>query len=578
MDARDPRDPSELCASFLAGRPLPSCPLPALLQSALADPEFVRDVSPVLGADWLAAAARCLAGRLSSTSLSFREGIVPLCADVHPLLATMLWFAPPACPLPPLWFSGAIEPRSIRLLLLAGRRSLRQMTFDRGACFLPEIARPAFAPLARCELLEAVRVRSIPPQCQDHITSALAQYAPPSLVSLSLEFFAAHQIDTYRWKGGLPRSLLHLSLTNAGRIFGQTGLAAAIAEHCPGLTSLSVDLYSPHADDASDDTDSAALAQLISRLPGLHSLNLGTVTLTDPLVAALASLPDLRCLCLRGAFVRSWADGDLLARALRNLRSLTLSDFFDVDTGALNRFLLLGLSQARHLDTLHLTMQSCYPDVRQLASTIALCTSSAPIRDLCVNVGAIDDGSCLALVDAAALARRTLRCFSMSQMGLSERSTWAEIARRLAGCVWLEKLVVRPSPARGSMVCPRRLDEELIALVRDVAAHAPRLEEIRTGNLGTSPTSLADDPLLGSYLPRSQLAARHVAACRRRQTTGPAWGVIMAGVVAQQERRLARGGGAHAAAASSVLCLMPASVLRKVHGFLETTPAPLLVW
>jgi hypothetical protein len=577
MDARDPRAPSELCASFLAGRLLPSCPLPALLQAAVADPEFVRDVSPVLGADWLAAAARYPAGRLFHTSLSFREGIVPLCADAHPLLAAMLWFAPPDAPLPPLWFSGAIEPRSVRLLLLAGRRSLRQLTFDRGACFVPAVDRPAFAPLARCEALEAVRVRSIPPHCQDHLTSALAMYAPPSLVSLSLEFFAAHQTGPPApWTGGLPGSLLHLSITNAGRIFGsgEAPLATVIAEHCPRLTSLSVDLYSPQGDDATDATDAAALAELISRLPGLHSLHLSTVFLSDRLIAALAAVADLRCLTLRGTYGISMLDADLMARAFRNLRSLTLSDFFfETETSALNEFLLRGISHAPHLDTLHLALPSCYPDMRQLASTIAVCTSSAPVRDLCVHVGAVDDASCLALVDAASLARRTLRSFSLSLVSLSERSTWAEIARRLAGCIWLERLVVRPSPARGSFVCPHRLDEQLLAMVQDVAAHAPRLEEIRTGDLGDSPTSLAEDPLLGSYLPRSQLAARHVAASRRRQTTGPAWGVVMAGIVAQQERRLRA-----ATAASSILCLVPASVLRKVHGFLETTPALLLVW
>lgn len=556
--------PLALCESFLSGGP---CSLAAeLFEAAAADPAFLREVRL---SQELVERARVYVrdarlGEACPSSESFarraRRGIVADVRGAHPVLAAILWYARREMS---LVFSGLLNEEALSLLR-AGRHCLGRVEFQGSACYFEDAALPpdALAPLALCRGVRAISATQIPPAYPQAICAALHDHAPPSLLSLSLEFFPAFmgpQAPPPRWTARLPASLRHLSLCSAGRHV-RAGLADSIAACCPALASLSLNLHDPDGGDAEEDESAARTAALLQRLPALHSLTLWNALLCPATARALCAMPALECLTLREVFVRS--DSEPLCRELeagpKRLRSLHVSFSLRQDNGRALSALLAACGRSATLSSLSL----CHS--RFSTAALAACAAASPLHNLSVVHGFNQHGAD-ELAKAAAGAAATLRELSLCGPGFASAENFRAACAAMAACTRLERLDLN-----GGLAVSLLDDAAQSELVEAVAGAAPKLARITVCSLDVA-------------RPLTEAAVRRVERKRRRETTGPAWAVVRAGIEAAQEKRVRNATTStlpscrSEAKAALFPTLLPTSVLRCVGDYLETRPVELCV-
>jgi hypothetical protein len=549
--------PLALCESFLSGGP---CSLAAeLFEAAAADPAFLREVRL---SQELVERARVYVrdarlGEACPSSESFarraRRGIVADVRAAHPVLAAILWYARREMS---LVFSGLLNEEALSLLR-AGRHCLGRVEFQGSACYFEDAAlQPdALAPLALCRGVRAISATQIPPAYPQAICAALHDHAPPSLLSLSLEFFPAflgQQDPPQRWAARLPASLRHLSLTSAGRHF-RTGLSDCIATCCPALASLSLNLYGPDDGEAEEAESAACIAALLPRLPALHSLSISDALLCPATARALCAMPALECLTLQEVFVRPVSEPVCreLAAGPKRLRSLHVSFSLRQDNGRALSALLAACGRSATLSSLSL----CHS--RFSTAALAACAAACPLQNLSVDHG-FDLHGAEELARAAAGAAATLRELSLRGPRFASAENFSAACAALSACTRLERLDLN-----GGVAVSLLDDAALSELVELLGGAAPKLERITVCSLDVA-------------RPLTEAAVQRVERKRRREGAGPAWAVVRAGIEAAQERRVTSRSPSRLSS-SLLSARLPPSVLRDVGAYLETRIVKLCV-
>lgn len=595
-----------MCEAFLcAQEPAGVDVLRGMFALAREDAAFAAEVEPAFGARQVRSAERLLALRRDSAAGRpadvLRAGLVPLDPAWQPVLAAVLWWrrSPAALGVP-----GNVCNRVLEGLLRAGRHCVERLVLDGASARVEDPAR--LPSLAHMELLREVSARFVPPRlpCAQTLVAALARHAPPALTSLDISWAPCCPEEeeegegerAARWTAALPGSLLRLSLEEAGDML-RAGLAAAVADSCPRLHSLSLGMDGSAWDEPSAGRHAATLLPLLGAETGcrhVHTLALSDVCLSPRLAASLGAAAAaaggaLRHLTLNGVYTLAADEratpGSMrsLGRGLRALQSLALRDCLHRDEAELGP-LLEGMAAAGcgALASLELTLPEGAGALPRACRALAALLSTAPVRDLCVSPPRSAEALTPALADALACAAPTLRTLRLHELTVRSHGTLHHLAARLAECTALRHLSLQ---LRGqSWQEGASADGTLAHLLQALAPGALDLELLDSGCI-THPRrlSLEQAVLRGEAQNFPESAAAYAALRTRRDAEArsrPAWLVVCAGLLDQQERRVAAGAGrwARTPAASSPLAALPASVLRDVATFLPHKAAPLTVY
>ena len=638
--------PYALCASFLRADPAELAGemrgvLCRIFSAARADPAFMAEVGSVAGEVWMERAEVWVEGlaesRRSGGDQLIRRGSVPSYDASHPVMAAVMWFAARPgvegtragerseagrlCP-PPLQFTSLVELVSVDLLLRASRRSVERIEFVGGACFVPEARRPSLAALRRCERLHTVMARSIPPTYREDLCAALAEFAPPSLTTLDLEFFPAYEGPDGRaaaaWTTSLPRSLRRLQINGMAR-----GIAHAIARSCPDLTSLRLVLNdyggpASEARPAAEEADQAAaracpVSWLLASLRSLETLELEETTLTARMLDAIASLPRLRVLKLSEV---EGGDDEALTPTLRDFgrRVPSLQTLWLVNSLYRCETELLPLLEGLRFAVLtSLRLRVLFPglspaSVVQVAEALGRCLAVNPVTELGLYLDAKDSAAALAVAAAVARARLTLCDLDIKGV-VPPKADIGRFHATLGECTLLRRVSldsIRRCCSDAMLMRTEAYDGLISEAMQLIVARSPQLALFDTSCIASRPLRIhRPHALVGTNMSRTVGVARTIAKTRSRQCTGRAWAVVRAGLYRNQERRLAAASGAAAGAAlgaasgaaagaasahasahasapapaprTSPLDTVPPAVLRHVGNFLQTKPVALYV-
>jgi len=566
--------------------------LRAFLAAARADPAFMLEVGSYAGEAWLNHAAEYALrfvllpfahpNRMLVGGDTYPEAAVPI-------MAAVLWFARP--PLSSLFVRPATRAPWLELMLRAGRRCLECIEFFGGACVIPPEWHSAFEPMQRCERLHTVRAQNIPEHSPEHLASVLAKFAPPSLVSLELQFlpivprrFADRPTDA-RWRVPLPGSIQSLVLRDA-RTYFVSGLSDVIACCCPRLTSLHLELMDSEfveeegpagaaagGEHRPETHPAAAISAMLPALADLRTLTLSDMEVSAAVMRAIAALPQLRTLSLLHV---GGADDLDLTSALREFGASASSLSALHMRNSLNRReteLVPMLDGLRNASLSVFSLEFSAPAylsgcTQSIADALRRCLALNPLIELSLRIPVAHPPAVAALIAAAACARLSLRRLALrfDAMRIDE-----ECGAVLGECALLESLKIKAI---------YKDDARLRRLLETVAARTPYLERLQTDSIASTPACL-DEPgsALAKRFPESAALYARIMAQRRRMVTARAWAVVRTGIERGQEARLRRGREERAASLGAQPCssrcrgslleCLPASVLRRMDGFLD---------
>jgi hypothetical protein len=513
------------------------------------------------------------------------------------LVAVLLWFRASSVTLS---VSSSVEVDKVEGLLRAGRHCVTALVVDGTSAGVPR-GPPGLPSLAHMPQLSQVTARFMPPllPAAQSLVAELSRRAPSQLERLELSWapphlaaelpaeFGAWAGADERWDAPLPASLRHLSVEEASFML-RCGLADAVAA-CPALISLKIGGSETAGEEEVLQFDSpAVLRALTLQHPGappphthLHSLVLSDVFLSPELARAVGGLPALRELSLSGVYTLA-KDGQEMTEALRSmgsslrrLRSLSVNESLFRDEAELAPLLqglaLCGGGKARgagvSLSSLRLHLPTHSPSLPFSSAALAGLLASAPIADLRLTHKGLS-------ADFAG-GPVSLRSLQLGVLNLAEPGVLGRVAAGLSACRGLERLSLSMLDRLSHHIST---DGILAVLLGALTPHCLDLERLEIGPpVGYGALSQARAHLF------PQSAAALAALHRRRQreaSAGPAWCVVMAGVLAAQERRVRCVAGSLPPSpppGTSMLQRMPASVLRAVGSYLPHRAVPLLV-